>query len=51
MAKVERVFHWVLTLGNGLICVTCLVGGNLAGAAVSGFLAAILAWQLTWERY
>jgi hypothetical protein len=48
MSKLGRVFHWVLTIGNGLCCITSAATGNVRGAVVSGGLAAILAWQLTW---
>jgi hypothetical protein len=48
MSKIGRAFHWVLTIGNGLLCLSGLATGNIVGAAVSGVLAGILAWQLTW---
>jgi hypothetical protein len=48
MSKFVRAFHWVLTIGNGLLCLSGLATGNIVGAAVSGVLAGILAWQLTW---
>lgn len=43
-----RVFHWSLTIGNGLMFVTSLAAGNVAWAFFTGTVAAILAWQLTW---
>jgi hypothetical protein len=48
MPKIGRAFHWVLTIGNGLLCLSGLATGNIVGAAVSGVLAGVLAWQLTW---
>jgi hypothetical protein len=48
MSKFGRVFHWVLTIGNGLLAVTGPLAGSYGAAAVSGVLAGILAWQLTW---
>jgi hypothetical protein len=48
MSKIGRAFHWILTIGNGLLCLAGLATGNIVSAAVSGVLAGILAWQLTW---
>jgi hypothetical protein len=48
MSKVGNFFHVFLTIGNGVLCVTSLLAGNYGPAAISGLLAAILAWQLTW---
>jgi hypothetical protein len=48
MSKIGRAFHRVLTIGNGLLCLSGLATGNIVGAAVSGVLAGIPAWQLTW---
>jgi hypothetical protein len=47
----SRFMDWLhvpLTIGNWVLCLTNLVSGNFTSAAVSGAIAAILTWQLTW---
>jgi hypothetical protein len=41
-------FHVAITGLNGLLCLANLAVGNWSGATLSGVLAAVLAWQLTW---
>jgi hypothetical protein len=48
MSKLGRAFHWALTIGNSLLAITSLAAGSYGAAALSGVLAGVLAWQLTW---
>jgi hypothetical protein len=40
--------HLPLTILNWLMCLFNVLVGNYTSAAVSGAIAAVLTWQLTW---
>jgi hypothetical protein len=48
MSKAMGVVHVLFTILNAVLCVTSLGSGRYGAATVSGVLAAILVWQLTW---
>ena len=43
-----NALHLPLTILNWLMCVSNVLVGNYTSAAVSGAIAAVLTWQLTW---
>jgi hypothetical protein len=44
MNALHPIFAWL----NAVMCVFNIVEGNSTGALISGVLAAILFWQMTW---
>jgi hypothetical protein len=44
MNALHPIFAWL----NAANCVFSLVEGNMASAAISAGLAAVLFWQMTW---
>ena len=47
-SRIMNVLHVLFAWLNAIMCVFNLAHGDYTSAAVSGVLAAILFWQMTW---